>query len=451
MEKEANKIEKQFREKKNFLKDIFFNGVESVKPHKLIQNKILIDSKDRENITLKIFDESYNLSDYSSLSIFGSGKASVLMSEAFLELCDKHEVTVENSTIISNITSSQNNKINILHGDHPVPQENSLKSSQQLFEKLTSLQDNELFIFFLSGGTSSMFEIPLDSLTFDEVQETYSTLLKYAIPIEVINSVRKKLSKIKNGKLNKNINATGIIIVMSDVIDNRFDVIGSAPFFNSEKAENYRAVFDKFDIWNKIPEKVSNILKNSENEENIINKFPHFLLGSNQILLENISKSVKKEFNLDSIILSDNLFGEAKEVAKVLFSIAKTMKNSKALDLPILLIFGGETTVTIRNPDGKGGRNQELALAFLNELKNEENITFLSAGTDGIDGQSDSAGAVVNSETYEKSKNLGYEIDKFLNENNSFTFFSKTDSLITTGKTGINLMDLVLILIDEDE
>jgi hydroxypyruvate reductase/glycerate 2-kinase len=442
-------------EKKNLLKNIFLNALNSVEPSKLIENKIKFKkSENQECNILEILNEQFFLNEFKNTYVFGSGKASVSMSDSFLDLCDENQVKIKETMVISDVEEHYNPKITVLKAEHPVPIKDSFESSKILFEKLKSLDTDDFFVYFLSGGTSSMLEIPVDDVSENEINEVYKTLLNYSIDIENINFIRTKFSKIKGGQINKYIKASGVIILMSDVIDNRLDVIGSAPFFGMKSNKKLCKTLQEFGLEEKFSPNVTSFIHQVENYnlEEINNKFPHFIIGSNDTMLQNIAEITKKISNneIDTFILSDNLRGEAKEVAKVLFSIAKTFKYKNTVDLPVLLIFGGETTVNLKNKHGQGGRNQELALAFLNELKDETNITFLSAGTDGIDGNSSATGAVVDSSTYLESRNLRLNIIDYLSNNESFKFFQKTNSLITTGKTGVNLMDITLILVESE-
>jgi hydroxypyruvate reductase/glycerate 2-kinase len=211
----------------------------------------------------------------------------------------------------------------------------------------------------------------------------------------------------------------------------------------------------KYDLWSQIPANAGAVIeqgiagKIEENPKEPTPNVKHFIVGNN---LKGLMRGKDKAeiLGIKSHIITSRLRGEARDVAKVIISIGEEIAATEnPFSRPICLLFGGETTVTLRGT-GRGGRSQEMCLTALREIRRRKGMTFLSAGTDGIDGNSDAAGAVVDCGTYERSQKLGLDPGEYLNNNDSNTFFKKTGDLIITGPTGTNVMDITILLIKEE-
>jgi len=255
-------------------------------------------------------------------------------------------------------------------------------------------------------------------------------LLHHGLSIDEINTIRKNLSQIKGGGLASKTQAKGIVLVVSDVIGDDLQAIGSAPLLaDSSTLEDVKTIVDKYNILHLLPNSIKSILAS----DNTITKtntqvFPHFLIASNLIALKSAKKFAEK-LGFDAKIVTDTLEGDVKEVADF---ITKSLKNEKEQ----VLLFGGEPTVQVTG-NGNGGRNQELCLWV---LKKREDVTFLSAGTDGIDGNSDAAGAVVCESDYHDS------LEGYLENNDSYHFLKEQNALIMTGESGTNVMDIMILI-----
>jgi hydroxypyruvate reductase/glycerate 2-kinase len=318
------------------------------------------------------------------------------------------------------------------------------------------LHDDDFFIYLLSGGTSALIENPISPITLAEMQETTRLLLHNSVPIQQVNAVRKHLSMIKGGRLGQCTKASGAVLVISDVIGDDLSVIGSGPlYYDDTSFTDCRHILEHATIWNNIPASVREIIVSGEKGD--ITETPkqqrtainHYLLGTNRTSLQH-ARQTAEESGIPSYIFSSSLEGEARVVAKVLISIAKNISTfNEPFGPPVCLLFGGETTVTVRG-SGKGGRNQELALAALAEINDQNNILLLSGGTDGIDGNSSAAGALADSDFFSEGANMGLSIDDFLSDNNSNAYFRAVGGLLETGPTGTNVMDIALVIIDKE-
>jgi glycerate-2-kinase len=269
-----------------------------------------------------------------------------------------------------------------------------------------------------------------------------------------LNTVRKHISAIKGGQLAKYVYpATIINLIISDVIGDHLDVIGSGITVPDPTTfEDSWNVVKKYSLENKIPHSVKIYLRDGiegkapetpKPGNPIFKNVCNLIIGNNGLALSAI-KNAAEERGYNAKIISPTLEGEAKDAGKFIAQIAKEYSLSEKK--PVCLIYGGETTVTVKG-NGKGGRNQELCLSTAVEIEGMKNITFLSGGTDGNDGQTEAAGAICNGSTIERAKELGLDALKFLNSNDSYNFFNKLEDLIITRPTNTNVMDIQIVLL----
>ncbi len=422
--------------------NLFLSAVEAVKPSNFIPS--VLDLKDDflciKEKKIKIPEKIY---------IFGSGKASVEMAKAVENILYDR---IKGGVVVCNYVEILK-KIQVVKGSHPVPDENSLKAGDILYKKFTSLKKDDFFIYLLSGGSSALIEKLIPPISLEDLQVLTELLLKNSVSIDEINIVRKHISLIKGGRLGHSTKAKGIVLVISDVIGDDLFTIGSAPlYYDKSTYQDAFSILKRYSLWEKVPFSIREVIKkgiDGEIPETPKRENPdikHFIVGNNLLALKKAKEEAEKH-DIPCYIMTSQLKGEAKEVAKVISSIGKEIKTSKnPFKPPVCLLFGGETTVTVVG-NGKGGRNQELALSFLREIKGDEEFIFLSGGTDGIDGNSDAAGAVVDKEVYEKSREKNLSIEEFLKNNDSYNFFLKTGGLIFTGYTGTNVMDVSILIV----
>jgi glycerate 2-kinase len=274
-----------------------------------------------------------------------------------------------------------------------------------------------------------------------------------------LNTIRKHISNVKGGRLAEIAYPVRVIsLILSDVIGDRLDVIASGPTAPDRTTfQDALAVLEKYSLADKIPLSVLDILRRGSQglipetpKENsiVFRTVENIIIGSNKKALE-AAKTKARELNLHAEIISTEITGEARNIGKWLAKVAlETHKNFRTSHhKPLCLISGGETTVTVKG-NGIGGRNMELALAFALEIEGIEGITLLSAGTDGTDGPTDAAGAIVNGETIRKAKFLGIDAEEYLKNNDSYHFFERIECLFVTGPTGTNVMDIQIVVIE---
>jgi len=327
-------------------------------------------------------------------------------------------------------------KFEIIYAGHPIPNKKSIKAANKIIKFLQERKKNDLVIFLISGGGSSLVSLP-DGITLDEKRVVTERLIKSGASIDEINCVRKHLSKIKGGRILEYLRCEAISLVMSDVIGDDITTIASGTtFFDKTTFSDAEKVLKKYNLLQSVP---TNILKRIRlgiekkiPETPKQQKIKNHIIATNKTCLNTMGK-ISKSFGLTQKIIYP-VSGDVKQIAKTLTKlIVKAKPNS-------CIIFGGEPTVEVKGK-GKGGRNQELVLYILKEIQNvEQNITVASIGTDGKDGNTDACGAILN------NKINVTDAKKFLARNDSYAFIKKHKGLIFTGPTHTNLMDIGVLV-----
>jgi len=409
---------------KTAAKEIFSSALHAVMPE-----NIITDNLTYHDGILSIKNQHFNLSKYENVFVYGSGKASIEMAKALQSvLGDK----ITHTMVVANY-SEKLEKIEVLESTHPLPSAASVSAGKALINAFEKMGEKDFFIYLLSGGSSALIEKPLEGVSLEDFIATTKLLLHHGLAIDEINTVRKNLSLIKGGGLACQTSADGLVLVMSDVIGDDLQAIGSAPLLKDNSSlKDVRTIINKYKLFDLLPISVQAIL----DSESIIRdknpkSYPHFLVASNKIALHSAYEKAK-QLGFSVKIIADDIEGDVKEVAK---RIAKYVKEEQAS----VLLFGGEPTVEVKG-DGNGGRNQELCLWMLKQIREGCNVTFLSAGTDGIDGNSDAAGAVVRASDYHDS------LEKYLDNNDSYHYLKNQESLIMIGKSGTNVMDIMIAI-----
>lgn len=404
---------------------IFRAGLDAVLPSKILPK--VITFKDN---SLHVKNDTYHLKPNQRIFCFGSGKAAHTMAQALYEILENR---LAGGVIVSPNENRQIGPIKHIKSSHPIPDTKSLQAGHELIEAMKKLNEDDFYIYLLSGGSSALIEELEDAISLEDLQNTTQILLANNLPITTINWVRKRISKIKGGGLAKVARAKGVVLVISDVIGDDLKTIGSAPLMSLPSD----APFISDAILKTLPKSILPHLKNSQPPKKANNP-PHYLIASNKIALKAAAKKAM-DLGYSTTIVSSSQEGLTKNVAsKIYFEILKSKPKT-------CLLYGGEPTVKITG-NGKGGRNQQVVLHFLKHLNPNSDIGLLSAGTDGIDGNSPAAGAYGDKNILLKAKDLQLDIDEYLFTCNAYEFFSKTKSAIITGPTGTNVMDILIAL-----
>jgi len=428
-------------------KEIFNAALQAVQPAIVLPAYI-----QHENNTLIIDKKKYLLKSDTKIFAVGIGKASIAMMDSVHKILGN---AILRSLVITKGAYTTNTKnCTVIEADHPVPGEKSLAAADTLLKFLSDTKSNDIILFLISGGASSLVTDVPDNLSFDDIQITQKLLLLSGADINEFNTVRKHLSNLKGGKLIRYCNGAAIFsFIISDVAGNDISVIGSgltAP--DNSKVEEAIHVIEKYALEKKIPSAVVGYLKHKAEKETSITdnisfeNVKNIIVADNKMALKQAKiKASELEYHIANI--NDSMFGntEAEAIAMV-----KEIKNYKG-KTPACFIAGGETTIEVKG-NGKGGRNQHFALTALHELlkQHDEENSFpeiLAAGTDGTDGPTEAAGAMVDYSVIDQVKKENIPVEEYLRNNDSYNFFKQTNGLFITGSTQTNVMDIVIVLI----
>ena len=364
-------------------------AIDAVEPGKLV----------RENL------QHADVPKYDRVFLLGIGKASEAMTRAAAEFFNNFTDAL---VITKHASSSTHNRITVMESGHPIPDERSLAAGQAALDFVSNLKENDLLVCLISGGGSALVTAPREGITLANIQSQTSNLLASGATINEINALRRQMDCIKGGGLARATKAKVISLILSDVIGNSLETIASGLTVDPALGARVR----------------------------------NFIIGDIHVAAQAAQQQAIRE-GFDSEILDLQIKGEAREVG---LRYAKKLKEEKQKrKSPFCLIAGGETTVTIKG-NGKGGRNQELALAAVDELSGMEDILFGSLATDGDDGPTDAAGAAVNGETRQRAERRGMSASDHLSRNDAYMFFDPLNDLIKCGYTGTNVNDLVFLV-----
>jgi len=414
--------------------NIYFAAVEEASAARSIGAVL---KKDGRN--LLIDRDSYPLQRFERIFLAGSGKASIPMAKAVSAVYGEK---FAGNLIVSNTGGARFTKMKILNGGHPYPTRQSFSAGTAMHQFFREMELKDFFIYVLSGGTSAMMESSYGGLSFDEWNEMTRTLQNEGLSIYELNILRRKLSQLKGGNLGRITNAHGIVLLISDVLGDDLQTIGSGPFYGSSpEAEDVKKVLLKYELVDKLPKKVLvELMKERSTTEAV--SFPHYVLANNRTALSGAAREAKQR-GYHTVVVDDRLSGEASDAA---FDILKKIRSYTGAR-PACLLFGGETTVTVKGK-GIGGRNQELALNVLLSMRDSDQFDFLSAGTDGIDGPTPFAGAFINRQVLQKAAEKKLDPRQYLERNDSHSFFRELGiGGLDIGQTATNVGDIVVALL----
>ena len=430
---------------------IIRSAIDAVKPDKLIQKKVCI-----QNDLLRIGGHRFPLEKFDHIYVIGTGKASAFMALEIEKILGSR--LSGGAVSVKYGHTAPCSKVNVFEAGHPVLDENGLAAAKEILEIAEKAGEKDLVICLISGGGSALLERLPAGVQLDDVQKVAELLLGSGANIEEINAVRKHLSLVKGGQLARAIfPATCVSLIISDVIGDPLEAIASGPTApdSTTFADAWR-VIEKYGLPAKLPATVRTYLKAGKEGEKpetlkpgdtAFRKVFNIILGNNLLALQ-AAKEKAEEAGFHTIILSSRIQGEAREVAKVLAGITQEiLLNDLPLSKPACVLLGGETTVTLRG-NGLGGRNQELALAALLEMKPvRQPYLIASCGTDGTDGPTDAAGGFAFPGMWETAAQKSLDPLFFLQRNDSYHFLQQTGGLIKTGPTGTNVMDVILLIV----
>lgn len=389
--------------------------------------------------TLTAGRKKYSLKKFDRIQVLGAGKASASMARAVERLLGRR---ISGGWI--NVKDGHTAHLGRIHQQecgHPVPDQRGVEGARRMEEIARHAGPRDLLICVISGGASALTPAPVPPMTLADKQELTKKLLASGATIHEINTVRKHLSSFKGGQLAQlAYPATIIALILSDVIGDDLDVIGSGPTVpDRSTVDDARSVLAKHGIAQTV-----DFHETPKPGDPAFDHVQDIIVGSNEQAIAAADRQAKA-LGYRTMVLSTRIEGETRDVALVHAAIAKEiLATGRPLRPPACILSGGETTVTIRG-SGKGGRNQEFVLAAAIALDGAGDVTILSAGTDGTDGPTDAAGAIADSSTVSRAR--PFNAGAFLANNDSYHFFEKVEGLIKTGPTGTNVMDVRVLLV----
>ncbi|TXI19299.1 MAG: glycerate kinase [Nitrosomonas sp.] len=343
-------------------------------------------------------------------------------------------------------------RISVIEAGHPIPDINGERASRQILSAVGALRSEDLLLCLWSGGGSSLLALPIAGVSLQELKDLTLQLLKCGASIQEINTVRKHLSAIQGGKLAAACKAPILALIISDVTGDEVTHIASGPCSpDPTTLSDALAVLDRYDL--NVSEAVTQIFLTSDSSaetpkpgssafNNVENRI---IANAHQSLIA--SQNYFQSVNLNTLVLGDTVTGESREIAKSYAALVREICfYPQSIKTPIVLLSGGETTVTIKG-DGRGGRNSEFLLSLLIELGGLERVHALACDTDGIDGTENNAGAFITPDSLIRAGKLGLNAASFLLNNDAYTFFEHLNSLVITGPTYTNVNDYRAIIV----
>lgn len=428
---------------------IFRTALAAVAPESAIQAHCR-----RDGNHLQVGSRTYDLSAYANIWILGTGKAAAAMSRSLEEVLGARIsgglVTVKYGHL------APLRAVRAIEAGHPLPDENGCEGAQRILDMAKAAGPDDLVFCVISGGGSALLPLPGEGLTLADKQNTSQVLLSCGASIHEMNTIRKHLSAIKGGRLAAAVHpATLCTLILSDVVGDDLDIIASGPTVPDPATfDDALAIVERYQLAHRLPEGVLRHLQQGASGSTPESPKPgdpcfertyHLIVGSNRQCVQAAREDALKR-GYHTLILSSLMEGETRDVARVHGAMGREiLATGHPAPSPACLISGGETTVTLRGR-GRGGRNQEFALAAALDIEGAHDLVVLSAGTDGTDGPTDAAGAIADGHTAARARDLGLDPRRHLDDNDAYPLFERLDDLLTTGPTNTNVMDLRLVL-----
>jgi hydroxypyruvate reductase len=405
---------------------------------------------------LSIGNKTYPLSELQKIYIVGAGKAGAPMAQAAVQILGERVdrgVVIVKEGYAGDV--AQIGRVSIREAGHPLPDRRGVQAASEVFELLQGTQAEDLVLCLISGGGSALLVSPVEGVSLGDLQELTELLLASGATINEINALRKHLETLKGGQLARlSASARVATLILSDVVGDPLEVIASGPTVPDPTTYNGAiAILERYGITEKVPTAIVRHLQRGMAGEfpetpkpgdPVFENVDNLIVGSNLQAAEAALEQAEREgFNV--LLLSTYLQGEAREAGRALGAIARQIAaDGRPVPRPACIVVGGETTVTIRG-EGKGGRNQELALGAVADLAGVPRVALITLATDGGDGPTDAAGAVVTGETLERGRQAGLDPFEHLARNDAYHYFQPLGDLLKPGPTQTNVNDLAFI------
>ncbi len=446
-----NGVEDVFRVLRSDACDILEAALLSVDPEQATYKALKLN----EN-TLTFEGGSLDLSEVDRVFVIGGGKAGGLMAKAVEVLLGDRIM----SGLVNVLEGTENadalDHVALNGASHPVPSQRGVDGVKKMLGMTSDLNRRDLVVVLISGGGSALMPLPVEGISLEDLQQITGKLLRAGATINELNAMRKHLSDFKGGQLARHCYPARVIsLILSDVIGDPLDTIASGPTApDGSTYSDALNVLQKYELWGNSPEGikrriregVEGLLPDTPKKDDPVFRQVTNILIANNLIAANAARQRAEKLGYNTMILSTYIEGEATQVGAILAGVAKEMVyKNRPLKRPAAVIVGGETTVTVKG-NGVGGRNQELALRASIEIDGLPCIVA-ALGTDGIDGPTVAAGAIVDGATLNRAKKVCLKPYEFLEKNDSYIFFKLLGDAIITGPTGTNVNDLSFILV----
>ena len=418
---------------------IFHHSIGAANPQILIQGLL-----QRTPESLSIGELTFDLATLGDLYFIAMGKAAGPMTKAFLTystLQPRYGLVALPEADMTPLPEA----FSVFHAGHPFPNAASIAAGVATREMLVGCSRDNLVVVLISGGGSALFELPKSRISLSDLNRLNRLLLASGLPIEAVNSVRSAISQVKAGGLARlAAPARTLSLILSDVPGDHLGSVASGPtVLRRDQRETARDILHRSKLWSEVPQSIRSTLANPEINRVSARRPINILIGGNGLLVE-AAQAQAKHLGYKAIIQNRRLQGEARIVGRDIAHML--LKEADRVTRPTCFIYGGETTVTVRG-QGVGGRNQELALSAAQILDRHPRIALASMSSDGIDGPTDAAGAIVDGQTYSKIRSTGVDPDGALVSNDSYHALAAAQALYRCGPTGTNVADLTLAFI----
>jgi glycerate-2-kinase len=431
-----------------FLGRVMRSALAAVDPAEALRRSV-----QRRGSRLRINGRWHDLRAYRRIVAVGAGKASAPMAAALEDILGP--ALSDGLVVVKYGHGAVTRVIRVVEAGHPVPDETGEEAAGATVRLLQGLSRRDLVFILLSGGASSLWPSPAAGVTLRDKQRATQLLLRSGATIQEMNVVRKHLSAMKGGRLAAATSAQVISLILSDVIGDDLGSIGSGPTAPDPSTfHDAAAILRRYRLWPHLSSRVRrHVLRGTRGAEPetakpgsaLFRRVQNVIIGNNRLFLEAAAGEAKRA-GFEPVVLTTSLTGEAREAAKWFGAMAREIvTHGRPVSRPACLLAGGELTVTVRG-SGLGGRAQEFALAAAQQIQGFRGICIAALGSDGNDGPTDAAGAVVDGNTVARAAAHGVDAGESLQANDAYRFFKSVGGHITTGPTGTNVNDLYLLL-----
>jgi hydroxypyruvate reductase len=438
------------REKRRKILPILSAALQAVDPMAAVRRHVCL-----EDSMLHMGDHTYDLRQYENIYVVGGGKAGGSMARAIEDILGDRITAGVVNTKYGYLADTKIVRIN--EAGHPIPDAQGMAGAREMLDLATGASEGDLVLCLISGGGSALMTLPVGGVSLKDMEALTSALLRCGATINEINTIRKHLSQIKGGNLARAAFPAEVVsLILSDVVGNPLDVIASGPTVpdSSSFAQSWE-IAERYNLVDELPAPIIERLRKGKDGkieetpkqgDHVFARTYNLIIGSNEIAAR-AAIDEARDAGFHSMLLSTYVEGEAREVAHVFCAIAKEILHSgQPVPRPACVVAGGETTVTIRG-EGRGGRNQELALSAAIRLDGVDEVMIVALATDGTDGPTDAAGAIADGSTLRRARAKKLLARYSLANNDSYRFFDGLDDLLITGPTNTNVNDLTFVFV----